>query len=493
MWNLLKKVKQLEQAASPTRAEARDYSQYRTDPVGYCRDVLSVILTPQQEEIARLLLVPPRKVLVRAGHAVGKSMLAACLVLWWFDTRDPGICLSTAPTLFGVTNILWKEIRKMRGRKGGFAGPKTPRLETSPEHYAQGFTARDGTSFQGHHGPAVMIVFDEAEGMDGIFWDAKETMLTGEDCCFLAIYNPTTQDAPTVQEELTGDYHQVSMSCLEHPNIAAEAKGDPPPYPSAIRLRDLESMLSRWSDLVPDHDPGHPGDVRLLGKRYRPGIAAEGRLLGRRPTRSVNTVWTEALWQTTAIRRELRETWPVQIGCDVARFGDDFTAIHARKGLCSVHHEAHNGWDTAQIASRLKELCSQLTGGRSPRKVPVLIDSSGVGAGVVDQADGHAFFGVNSGERAPDEEQYVNVRSQLWFCAASLAKEGVIDTSRLDRGARQEIARQLAAPTYSLDARGRFVVEPKDQTKKRIKRSPDDADAFNLAWWPHSAPVEVVS
>ena len=32
------------------------------------------------------------------------------------------------------------------------------------------------------------------------------------------------------------------------------------------------------------------------------------------------------------------------------------------------------------------------------------------------------------------------------------------------------------------DGRGRDVVEPKDETKKRIGRSPDDADAFNLAY-----------
>src|SRR5262249_47717382 len=40
---------------------------------------------------------------------------------------------------------------------------------------------------------------------------------------------------------------------------------------------------------------------------------------------------------------------------------------------------------------------------------------------------------------------------------------------------------QLLAPAWELDAAGRRKVEPKDETKEKIGRSPDDADAFNLA------------
>ncbi len=38
------------------------------------------------------------------------------------------------------------------------------------------------------------------------------------------------------------------------------------------------------------------------------------------------------------------------------------------------------------------------------------------------------------------------------------------------------------APTWKLDSQGRRVVEPKQDTKKRLKRSPDDMDALNLAY-----------
>ena len=39
------------------------------------------------------------------------------------------------------------------------------------------------------------------------------------------------------------------------------------------------------------------------------------------------------------------------------------------------------------------------------------------------------------------------------------------------------------APAWDLDAQGRRKVEPKDETKEKIGRSPDDADAFLLAYY----------
>jgi hypothetical protein len=49
------------------------------------------------------------------------------------------------------------------------------------------------------------------------------------------------------------------------------------------------------------------------------------------------------------------------------------------------------------------------------------------------------------------------------------------------------------APAFTLDPAGRFKVEPKEETKEKIGRSPDDADAFLLSQYdsPAAAYVEV--
>ena len=61
---------------------------------------------------------------------------------------------------------------------------------------------------------------------------------------------------------------------------------------------------------------------------------------------------------------------------------------------------------------------------------------------------------------------------------------GMMDLSRLSEEVQRELGRQVVAVKYTIDQRGRQVVEAKAETKKRIGRSPDDADAFNLAWLP---------
>jgi hypothetical protein len=461
---------------------------YRHCPVEYCKEYLNVTLTPAQEEIARLLVQPPYKVLVRAGHNVGKSFLAACVVNWWFDCHYPGVCLTTAPTDRQVKDILWKEVRAVRKKALGapgdvFPGPKACRMEKGPEHFAHGFTARDGDRFQGQHAEAVLIVFDEAEGVAPIFWEAAEAMIGGGDFAFLGLYNPTSQSGPTADAERSGRYHLVTMSALDHPNIAAELKGRKPPYPSAIRLVRLREMLEQWSAPAPSADT--PGAIRLGDRYYLPGPVARARLLGIRPTAGFNAVWPEWVFDQ-AVACVLPENGPLQVGCDVARYGDDFTAIHVRRGGASLYHEAANGWNVARTAERLEQIVFEQAARAqvNPRRVPVAVDDVGVCGGVTDVLQSHGWhaIGVNVSRAAANPEEYPNLRSALWFDLSKEAELGKVSFARLPRPVLADLRRELTAPTYTLDVRGRRQVESKDQTKERLKRSPDNADATLLAY-----------
>jgi hypothetical protein len=81
----------------------------------------------------------------------------------------------------------------------------------------------------------------------------------------------------------------------------------------------------------------------------------------------------------------------------------------------------------------------------------------------------------------------------LWFQVAERAKAGLVypagvsevrqfGLSGMDRATLRRLKQQLMAPEWEPDAAGRRRVEAKDQTKEKIGRSPDDADAFNLAY-----------
>lgn len=479
----------LEQAkreqARRAASASRDGSPYAADPCRYAEEVLQVDWWYKQQEIARALLRPPYKVLVKASHKVGKTHLAGGLVNWWYDSFRPGVTITTAPSERQVRDLLWKEVRVQRRGRGGFAGPKAPRLESAPNHFAHGFVSKDGDSFQGMHSPHSFFIFDEAVGVNPIMWETAESMFNGEGHAWLAIFNPTDTSSQAYAEEQTGDWTVITLSSIDHPNIAAELAGLPPPFPSAIRLKRLDTLLRKWCRPV----AGKPlsTDVEWppqSGEYLRPGPVAEARLLGRWPSQATNNVWSDAAWTAaeTAIIREPDE--PIQIGCDVARFGDDFTAIHVRRGSVSLHHESVNGWSTVETAGRLKELAG-IYGRRAnqePTAVLVAIDDDGVGGGVTDNKGEYNFQPVSGAETPNDADDYPNRRSELWFVVAERALDGRLSLARLDADSRREMRRQAMAPTWKLDAQGRRVVEPKDKTKERIKRSPDDIDAMNLAY-----------
>jgi hypothetical protein len=458
---------------------------YRASPVTYAEEVLKARWWRAQREIAEALL-QHRRVLVKASHSVGKTHVAAGLINWHFDCFQPGITISTAPTQRQVVDVLWKEVRRLRAGRPGLL-PKSPRLETSAEHFAVGYTTRGEAAFQGRHAEHVFIVFDECVGIDADLWEEAEGMMTGDDCLWLALCNPTDTSSRAYEEDVLGRFRVLSVSALDHPNIEADLRGERVPYPAAVRLAWLEEQIRRNCTPVGAEDRA-AGDVEFppgSGCIYRPGPIFESRVLGRWPTQAAYSVWSEAAWQACLQAKDAQYDADGQlvIGCDVARYGDDYTSIVVRRGRAALHHETHNGWNTAQTAGRLKELCREYGGrGEDPCRVPVMVDDDGVGGGVVDQRSGYAFYGCGAGTRAIRDQDYPNRRSELWFSTAERAMRGDLDLSRLPQDTLQLLRRQAMAPRWHLDSEGRRVVEPKHETKRRLGRSPDDMDALNLAF-----------
>lgn len=497
-------------------------SRYKDDPVGYARDVLKVTPTPDQERIARAVLEPPYRVLVKSGHNIGKTFLAAWLVNWWYDTRNPGVVISTAPDARSVSDVLWTEIRLQRQRSdlpSPFA-PKAPLLRdpaNAEDHWAKGYTAASGEGFQGRHRERMLFVFDEAEGVDAAFWRTTESMFQPDgNCAWITILNPTTTTSQSyLEEQTTGPdglpkWRIFSLSALDHPNIAAGLanrekvargeKPDPLPVPAAVTLEQVEGWLNDWFEPIPAGEIDPDLDIEFpkgSGKWYRPDPDGEARVLGRRPTAGSCAVWTERLWKRaceTTLNPVLTDI--PEIGCDVARYGDDKTEIHSRVGPCSLEHEEHGGWDTVRVADRLMERADQLakwyTDRRPPQAVPldpktirIKVDDTGVGGGVTDilRSHGYGVVAVNSGEAADSNDRYPRVRDELWFSTKDRAKAGKLDLTRLPEKVRATLQIQALAPIWWPTPDRRRTVEPKEKTKERIGRSPDGMDAVNLAYY----------
>lgn len=515
-----------EGSSGPQFAPGKDPGAYAADPVGYVTNILGSTLTPDQEEILKALLVPPFKVLVPSAHDVGKTYVAACAVNWWYDSFNPGVVLSTAPTQRDVVDLLWTEVRLQRIRAGlpmSFAGPSAPLMSTGPDHYAKGFTARKGESFQGRHRHRMLFVFDEANGIDQIYWLTFRTMFDptmGHAALF--IFNPTDTTSQAYAEDNLIDeskdppYHRFRLSALNHPNVLAELAGKPKPIPGAVGLAMIDEWVRDWCEPVAKDD-AESTDVEWppsSGTFYRPGPIFQARAMGLWPSSGAG-VWSDALW-TAALTRPLPANWPVdalpQIGCDTATGkGEDFHAIHTRWGAVSLFHETANTMDPRRICQRLKAAAKAAadfaTQNRDPGRKPIeateiaiKIDDDGTGNAVAAflRAEGYNVHPVGAGTRATREDRYPRKRDELWFEVADRAKCGQLCIGRLDKPTLRRLKQQLMAPAWDLDAAGRRCVEPKEDTKEKIGRSPDDADAFNLSYHeptsmiPHAVEPDVI-
>lgn len=494
-----------------------DLTTYKNKPVEFCTEVLGVTLTADQETIIKLL---PGRVKVNSGHGIGKSYLAAVICVWWFYTRPNSVIVTTAPKQQHVETILWAEIRLLIARAKrqlpDFLQPKAPKMWEHPDHWAEGMTASKGEAFQGRHRESMLFVFDEAEGLNAMYWLTTDTMFQpGQDHGWLAIGNPITTSSQSAVEDRATDadgrpkWKIFSLSALNHPNILAELKGEKPPIPNAVSLAQVQQWFGEWADKIPTNDK-RPGDIEWPPQSnvwYRPSPSMKGRVLGIRPTDGVDTVFGQHTWESAITPRYTDEyVWihrcGITVGVDVATYGDDNSVIHIRSGPLSLHHESHNGWGPSRVADRIKELCVEWASwynardkggmfGRpplQPSQVAVLIELDGPGFAVLDNCKGFGpWSGLKVAEPSDEFDQlgtpkYFNKRSEIWHSGASKANRGEMDLSRLPQDVLRRLRDQLMTPAYELLPAGTIKVEAKDDIKERLSRSPDDADSLLVCY-----------
>lgn len=222
--------------------------------------------------------------------------------------------------------------------------------------------------------------------------------------------------------------------------------------------------------------------------------------MGRWPSADETALWSEGLWQ--AITKPLR--WDEvridvnevpRIGGDIASGGKDKCANHVSWGEYSVFHESRSGKNEMATIGRFIELADywaeqanktrekfgiQLLTGKD---IPMKLDDDNAGGVIVARLreQGYKAFGVGAAAVAMNKSRYPNKRSELWFMARDQARAGLVKMGLLPYRVLAELHRQAFAPTWSRNSAGQRVVEPKEQTAKRLGRSPDDMDAFNLS------------
>ena len=468
-----------------TASDARSaLSKWRNDPVRFARDALGVTtLYDRQVEVMRSV-VDTRETNVPAGHGTGKDFLASILVPWFLLTNEDAIVVTTASTAKQVEVVLWGEIRaRIHAAKvnlGGELAPVAPSWRIAPKWFALGLTASDASAFAGLHSRRVFLIRDEASGIDAPIWDAGDGLCAGDTDRMLNIGNP-----------IAGPSHPFARAC---------GRPDEPGVRRTIRMSSLETP-----NYVEGRDvlPGLAGRAFVAGweaKYGKDSVVYGARVLGRFPGSAADGLISMEHLQLARDRRAGSKDVPpmrpdprapVYLGCDPARYGDDLTVIYAVQGC--------HAWLIETLAKAdSRRICSAVVGAARAHKArAVAVDSTGgYGAGPVDMLREEVartpsmrdfrVVEVNFGAKATDPESHANRRTELWWGM----RDWIRDVAAWDGD--ELIVEELLAARYKPHGTG-IALEPKEDIKKRIERSPDRADALALAIWAGRAPLSAFS
>jgi phage terminase large subunit len=433
-------------------------ARYRNKTDGAFLFVVEVLGADPDEWQTKALLAlsrGERRMSIRSGHGVGKSTFAAWAMLWKILCFYTVKVVVTAPTSAQLYDALAAEVKRWvnvlpEGWKQ-LLDVKSDRIEllAAPNEAFISFrTARAEApeALQGVHADNVLLIADEASGVAEAVFEAAIGSMSSDDATTLLLGNPTRTSGFffDTHHKNRDKWWTLRVSCVDSKRVSRD-------------------FISEVADTYGE-----------LSNAYRV------RVLGEFPASDDDTIIP--LWTAEAsVGRDIVPDagWSWIWGLDCARFGDDSSVLTKMWGSRVVRDKPLK-WvklDTMQLAGRVQ--AEWLACHPQERPVEINVDAIGIGAGVADRLRemGLPARAVNVSESPGLKNEYKNLRTELWFKGRDFFAAA---NCSLPEGCEVLIA-DLVSVKYSVaDSSGLLLAEPKAETKKRLRRSPDYADSFLL-------------
>lgn len=435
--------------------------RYHKAPVAFVEEVLGVTPDPWQKRLLELLAAGERKVSVRSGHGTGKSTVASWAMLWYMLTRVPVKVVVTAPTASQLFDALFGECRRwaklLPPAVGELLEIKSDRIElkASPEEAfisARTSRAEQPDALQGIHAEFVLLVVDEAPGVSEAVFESAGGSMSGHNATTLLLGNPTRTQGYFYDtfHRLSSEWKNLHVSCVDSPRVSHEY---------------VNEMASRYGE---------------GSNAYRV------RVLGEFPLADDDTMISLEIAQAAVDRDVIQNPdAPILWGLDVARFGTDSSALCKRQANLVL--EPIKTWRNLDLMSLTGAVLHEWESTEfKQRPAEILVDSIGLGAGVVDRLRELKLpvRGINVGESPAIKGQYMNLRAELWGKA-----KGWLEARDCKLPRDEQLVNELSSPRYSFMSNGKLKLESKDDMKRRGLASPDRADSFVLTFASDAATV----
>lgn len=415
------------------------------------------------DDVAKAKVEGKRRFSVKAGHGVGKTTIEAWLILWFVLFHRNLKVPVTANSQDQLRDVVWAELSRWWRELPPFLKDlieitaERVVVKADPEgSFAVARTARPERpeALQGFHAETLAFFIEEASGIEDIIFETAGGALSSEHSWVFMFANPT---------RTSGYFHRS-----HHQNR------------SSWRTYHIPCHLSsRVSPAYAEQIANEYGDQSNV---YRV------RVLGEFPLSEDDATIALGLVEA-AIDRDVSPTdHAVVWGLDVARFGDDTTALAKRRG--NVLLENVREWKKLD----LMQTCGIIA--REYRETPpemqpsaINVDVIGLGAGVVDRLReiGLPVRSVNVGESpATNPERYMRMRDELWWLMREWFESRAVTMPKDDA-----LISELVGPKYKLESSGKIKIESKDDMKKRGIKSPNKADALGLTFAGGDIKVEL--
>lgn len=446
--------------------------EYRKDPVLFAREILN--FEPDDWQKASLMdLAENPKVVIKSGQGVGKTSMEAVALLWFLTCFPYPRIVATAPTKQQLHDVLWSEVSKWQER--------SPLLShilkwTKTYIYMRGHekrwfaTARTATkpeNMQGFHEDNMLFIIDEASGVADPIMEAILGTLSGGNNKLLMCGNPT---------KTSGTFYDAFYSSRWMYRCHTVSSEDS----ERTDKKNIKALIDRF---------GYDSNVVRV------------RVRGMFPKQE-DDVFIALQLIENAINLEIeeeegKEYTPdrIDIGVDVARFGDDDTVIASKIDMVIPDLLVRHGQNTMRTVGDIVRMYRDFTElyPKYDDYIYVKIDDTGVGGGVTDRLnelradpdeklDKMVIVPVNFAKKAPKTKSarfYDDIVTWMWSNVRDLMEANEVKLPN-----DSFLVGEFSTRKYHFVSNGKQRLESKDDLKKRDLNSPDRADAVALACMP---------
>ena len=463
---------------------------WRNDPVMFFREVLGFEPDEWQAEAARDLAANP-KVSIKSGQGVGKTGLEAAVFLWFIICFPYPRIVATAPTKQQLHDVLWSEISKWMSKSELLSmllkWTKTYVYMVGNEKrwFGVARTATKPENMQGFHEDNMLFIVDEASGVADPIMEAILGTLSGANNKLLLCGNPT-RTSGTFYDSHTRDRALYKCHTVSSADSSRTNKEN---IDSLIRKYGWDSNVVRVR--VRGEFPEQEDDVFIRLSWIESSINTE---LEPETAKALGCFFDDK--GRKIIDRNGVDS--IDIGCDVARFGDDRTVIGYKINEVAKIFKKYNGQDTTWTAGNICRLYNSLVDlYKFKKKIYVKIDDGGVGGGVTDQLREikrreperykmMEIVPIHFGQPIKHKYYYDTTTYMMGIIREMLEPFDDAGNPRqptLVLPNDDDLVGQLSCRKYSYVG-GKIKVESKKEMKERGLSSPDEADCMLLTCFP---------